>query len=94
MNSNPYLRFNTNVDKTLRHRVGSFLRLLATRIDGRGSVAMEFDCWPALPITDVQERVQSGLDRIYELLVEAWHARCSEAVMRVRHPELFEDQPK
>lgn len=84
-----WYRFDANADRGWRDRVGSFLRILATRIDGRRALAIRIKTSSPLSEKTKQKIISRGLDHMSELVEGELRMDALEAVMRERRPELW-----
>jgi hypothetical protein len=78
--------------RSVRQRVGRWLRLLAQRIDGRPSLALSVVTEPHVSDRVVRRCVQFGLDHAAALLKSEVLELNTDHAMRLAHPELFRDR--
>lgn len=85
-------RFSVNEASTWRDRMGNLLRRVATRIDGRHSIAVAIHSDPPLSPAQHQQCLQQAavaIDRAVE--IECRH-ELTEIAMRELCPQLFADR--
>lgn len=74
-------RFACNHLRTRRQRIGHWLRNLATKIDGRISLAIELESTPAISTLEKVECVKFGLGKIEWALRETVIVQAQENVL-------------
>lgn len=84
--------FEAGLGSTVRERIGNFIRSMASRIDGRVSVAITIESDPELPMLDKVMCVEHGLKHASRLFEKAVRLKCVDNKMPEVTPNLFEDQ--
>lgn len=79
-----------NNDETWRERIGNVLHALAAMVDRRTVLAIEIQTVPPISAETKREIILKGIDHMISLASEAVKAEGNEALLRLRHPELFE----
>ena len=75
-----------------RERLGSWLRKIADRIDGRRTLTVTIDSFPALSHEIEEDVVAKGIDHMRRCLKDAVEDECREALYRSVLPAFFKDR--
>lgn len=84
-------RVTWNTDQGLLDRLGSALRMLAMRIDGRISLAIEIHTIPRVPPKQLAACISRAMDDMGRYIKIEHEAEVENAALRKIHPELFEN---
>lgn len=77
------LRLAINARKSLREKVGMVLRDIATRVDGRSSVAIDITTTPPLSDADQLQCIKAGFKTIQFALEETTRTEAVERILDV-----------
>lgn len=75
---------------SLRDQIGSWLRMLAQRIDGRYALAMRINSNPPLSSDARNDVMLKGVEHMFRLFKQSVIDECKEKVLPDVRPDLFE----
>lgn len=78
--------------RTWRQRMATRLRRWADRLDGRASYAVHLDCDPDMSPAEAHQAVQAGFEFAGGHIRNLTRSSAMEELMRVAHPELYDQE--
>jgi hypothetical protein len=85
-------RMSTNSPRGWRQRVAQWLHLMAQRLDGRHSLAIDFECQPQIAPACQRAVLVQALKQAQTLLHDEVQAAAVEQRLRADRPELYRDR--